>query len=284
VTLRQKVGLGIVGLAALLAAASPLYERFFGRTRLRFPYLAKPIAQAEYDRFASQPGWARAPLEVASGIKLNGLLRRPTHPAAPWVLFFPGNDESQLRMGQAFLSRLAGDLGWGLAVFAYRGYDSSDGTPRLAELAEDAPRIAERLAATEQIGFERLHLVGFSIGGHFAVHAARGLAERGKRAKSLTLLASVDDIVMVPRSPWERLSPGDDYQTRPLLPAVPAPVLVLQGVDDVALGGAGQGRAIAGALGAKARYEELAGVGHEGLLENDRALTLVRDFIAEHAR
>jgi pimeloyl-ACP methyl ester carboxylesterase len=284
--MRSKLGIGlaVLGAAALLALSLPVLGRVFGRHRLRFPYLGHPISDSAYAALAAEPGWARAKLEVAPQIGLNGLLRRPLSQNAPWVVFYPGNDESQLRMGQRFLSRLAGDTEWGLAVFAYRGYDSSDGKSELAALRADAPEIIAQLGRVEHVEPSRVHIVGFSIGGHFAVHAARGAAASGKPVASLTLLASVDDIVMFPRSPWEKLSPGDDYQTRPFLAEVPAPVLVLQGTEDAALQGPGQGRDIAAALGKRAEYIERPGVGHEGLLEDATALAAVRKFVTEHAR
>ena len=273
-----------MGAALLLAGVLPVYERFFGRKRLRFPYLARPIAAARYAELAAAPGWAKSELEVAPGVRLRGLLRRPAHSTAPWVLFYPGNDESQLERGQAFLIRLARQLEWGLAVFAYRGYDASDGKPALSDIRTDAPRILSELCKVEQLRPSQVHLAGFSIGGHFATYTASAAAAQGARAASLTLLASVDDIVMYHPSPWEKLSPGEDYQTHPYLAGVPAPVLVLQGDADEALDGPGQGRAIAHALGERAEYVELPGVKHVPLLENTTALERVRKFVAEHAR
>lgn len=281
---KLRLGLGLAGVLVLVAGAWPVFERVFGRARLRFPYLGHPIADATYAELARKPGWARTRLAVAPGIELNGLLRRPTAKESPWVLFYPGNDESQLRMGQLFLSRLAAERDWGLAVFAYRGYDSSSGTSELAGIRADAPEIFVRLCSAEGLTPSRVHIAGFSIGGHFAVHAARGVAAKGQRAASLTLLASVDDIVMFPRSAWEKLSPGDDYQTRPYLEGVPAPVLVLQGTADSALQGPAQGRAISAALGGRAEYQELQGVEHEALLENEPALAMVRKFVLDHAK
>jgi pimeloyl-ACP methyl ester carboxylesterase len=281
---KLRLGLGLLGVLVVVAAALPVFERVFGRTRLRFPYLGQPISDAAYAELASKPGWARTRLSVAPGIELNGLLRRPGSKEAPWVLFYPGNDESQLRMGQLFLSRLAAERDWGLAVFAYRGYDSSGGKSELDGIRADAPEIFVRLCSAEGLTPSRVHIAGFSIGGHFAVHAARGVAAKGQRAASLTLLASVDDIVMFPRSPWEKLSPGDDYQTRPYLEGVPPPVLVLQGTADSALQGPDQGRAIAGALGKRAEYLELPGVEHEALLENEPALERARKFVLDHTK
>lgn len=278
-----RAGVTVLGALVILGALSPLRERLFGRKRLRFPYLAQPLSEASYTRLASEPGWAKAELEVAPQLKLRGLVRRAKSDTAPWVLYYPGNDESQLERGHGFLSRLAGDTDWGLVVFAYRGYDRSDGKAGLAALRQDAPVILSKLCEAEHVAPARVHLVGFSIGGHFSVHAARGAALSGKRAATLTLLASVDDIVMYQPSPWEKLSAGEDYQTRPLLADVPAPVLVLQGTADAALDGPGQGRDIAKALGARAEYHELPGVEHVPLLSNAKALELVKSFIAAHA-
>src|SRR4051812_39055433 len=131
------VAFGALVLSVIRVSFSPLLERVFGRQRLRFPYLSRPIAASAYEALAAEPGWAKTKLEVAPGIALNGLIRRPASPSAPWVLYYPGNDASQLTQGQAFLTRLAGDRDYGMAVFAYRGYDSSSGTSSLLGIAAD---------------------------------------------------------------------------------------------------------------------------------------------------
>src|SRR5688500_2612610 len=115
-----RVGLGLRGLVVILAGSCPLHARCFGRARLRFPYLSRPISDATYAELAAKPGWTKAALEVAPDIQLNGLVRKPRSDGAPWILYYPGNDESQLQRGQSFLIRLGGDEDWGLAVFAYR--------------------------------------------------------------------------------------------------------------------------------------------------------------------
>jgi pimeloyl-ACP methyl ester carboxylesterase len=279
VTRKTRLGVLVTGAAVVLALLVPLYQRVLGPKRLRFPYLARPIADTAYAALAAKPGWAKAQLEVADGSKLNGLVRRPGSKSAPWVLFYPGNDESQLERGQSFLTGLAADADLGLAVFAYRGYDSSQGKAELAGIRADAPEILTKLCAAEGIPPGQVHLAGFSIGGHFSVHAARGAAMRGQRAASLTLWAPVNDIVMYHSSPWEKLSAGEDYQTQPLLSDVPAPVLVLQGGGDRTLGGAVQGHAIATALGPRAEYREFAGVDHVPLLSHEPALSAMRAFV-----
>lgn len=281
---KGRLGAVVVGAAVVLAMLVPLYQRFLGPKRLRFPYLARPITEGAYAALASKPGWSKAELEVAPGTKLNGLLRRPTSSTAPWVLFYPGNDESQLERGQGFLIRLAGELDFGLAVFAYRGYDSSQGKAEHAAIRDDAPVILSKLCEAVGVPASRVHVAGFSIGGHISVHAARGAALSGKRAASLTLWAPVSDIVMYQPSPWEKLSPGEDYLTLPLLADVPAPVLVLQGGADRTLDHGKQGQAIAHALGARAEYREFAGVDHVPLLSYEPALAVMRGFVQKVAQ
>jgi pimeloyl-ACP methyl ester carboxylesterase len=281
--MKRKLALSALGLALVIVMALPLYERFFGRKRLRFPYLSRPIPAATYDALAAKPGWAKAELTVAPSITLRGLVRRPSSPDKPWVLFYPGNDESQLERGQGFLIRMAGDADLGLAVFGYRGYDASDGKSELDQIRADAPQLLLELCKKEGIAPAQVHLAGFSIGGHFSVVAAQVAAQRGQRAATLTLLAPVNDIVMYHPSRLEKLNAGEDYQTGPFLPGVPAPVLLLQGAADQTLDGASQGLAIARALGDRVKYVEYPGVGHVPLLEHAPALEALREFVKQHA-
>jgi pimeloyl-ACP methyl ester carboxylesterase len=271
-------------MTAVVALLLGVFGRVLGSKRLRFPYLNGSAVSADYQALASQPGWAARQITVAPDIRLNGLVRRPKAADAPWVLFYQGNDAQMLKVGQAFLSRLGDARDWGLAIFAYRGYDSSQGVPRLPDLAADAPEILAQLCATEKVDRGRVHVIGFSIGGHIAVRAMVSAARLSPKPPTLTLLAPVDDIIMVPRSFYDKLDPGDHFHTRPFLSDIPAPVLVVQGTKDEALGGPEQGRAIATALGSRARYLELDGIGHVELMENERSLTAVREFIEAHSK
>ena len=138
---RLRWGAAVLGVVMLGALLPSIYERFFGRPRLRFTYFTGQLSPAKYDALAKQPGWAASKLEVAPRVSLRGLVRRAREPSAPWVLFYSGNDASLLETGQRFLGRLAGDRDWGLAVFAYRGFESSDGE---AERSRTVPVTAGR--------------------------------------------------------------------------------------------------------------------------------------------
>jgi fermentation-respiration switch protein FrsA (DUF1100 family) len=58
----------------------------------------------------------------------------------------------------------------------------------------------------------------------------------------------------------------------------------VQGTADDALMGPDQGRAIAAALGARARYLEIPGEKHIALMSNEQALAATREFIEAHSK
>jgi fermentation-respiration switch protein FrsA (DUF1100 family) len=274
----------LLGSLALGAITRPALLRL-GQSRPRFIYACVPLAPASYDALAARPGWLKTTETVTPGVALNGLLRRPSRADAPWVLFFPGNDESQLTEGQAFLERLRGDRDWGLAVYAYRGYDSSGGKPSTASLTEDGFRILADLVSRERLDPARLHVVAFSLGGYVAAGAVGKAARAGTRVRSLSTLAAAADMEMG-RSVWQqRFVLGDVVNTLPLLDDVPEPVLVLHGSADESLP-VEQGRTIAARLGSRARFKELPGVGHLDIAKNPEAVEAVRAVIesAEVAR
>lgn len=272
--------------AALLAAgvvvasvlARPALERR-AHPRPRFTYSNAPLAEAAYAELAARPGWVRASLVAGEGVALRGLVRKPTVADRPWVVFFAGNDATLLARGQRVLESLRGDRDWGLVVYAYRGYDSSPGSLRPEALAADGARILDQVLEGERTQPSRVHLVAFSLGGYPALAAARHAAAAGQPVGSVSLMASIVEAEMV-RSAWAaRVAMGDVYDVTPLLADVPAPVLIVHGSRDEALG-VGTGRDLAARLGPRARYVEIAGAGHQ-LTENDAALGAVRTMIED---
>lgn len=281
--LALKLGLALTAVAILVPAIVVTASRARYVGRLRFPYLGTKLSPEAYQALAQRPGWKAVALEVAPQVKLRGLVRRPSKSIAPWVLFYPGNDATQLSRGQNFLTAVAAEHDFGLAVFAYRGYDASDGESRYEDLAADAARLLSELCRTEQVDSSKVHVVGFSIGGHFATIAAGQSLSQSRAVRSLSLLASVNDIVMERPAKFGLFIDGDDYQTRPLLGPVRGPVLVLQGTADEALKGPGQARDIARELGTRATLIEFEGVGHQALLTHTPAISKLTNFIEQHS-
>ena len=253
-----------------------------GRNPLRFLYATGPLPAERYAALAAKPGWKRWHVTLPDGAVLNGLIRHPTRANAPWILFYPGNDDSQLTTGQRAVDAMIAGEDWGGAVIAYRGFDGSGGEPRIERLRPDGVAIYDALRTEEHLITAQVHLSAFSIGGNIATYVASQLAQRGAPAPSLALMASVHDIVMVRPSLLSRVDPGDALRTAPFLSGVPAPVLIMTGSDDDALDGTTQAKAIASALGGRARYVELPGVRHADLLVNDAALAAVHTFVSAH--
>jgi pimeloyl-ACP methyl ester carboxylesterase len=270
------VSLGVV------AALTPTLARHLGKQHLRFPYLTGEITAGEYSSLAAAPGWAKTSLSVTPEVTLNGLVRHPASPTAPWILFFSGNDQTPMATGQKFVERVRDGQDWGVLLYAYRGYDSSGGAPTEESMRADASKIFDDLLAREKVAPSRVHVVAFSLGGYSAAYVVGEAAKSQRKVASLSLLASVEDIMMVRWRSAQTFAPGDVYETLPLLDDVPAPVLVVQGADDDALG-AEQGRSIAARLGPRAQYLELPGVKHAELIEKDAAISAVRKMIQSNA-
>lgn len=270
--------LAIAG-SLVVAVLGRVVQQRLARPRPWFNYSASPLSQAAYAALSARAGWVASSLPVANGVSLNGLLRRPTQKDAPWLLFFPGNDATQLARAQVLLERTKGGDDWGLAVYASRGYDSSGGTPSPAALAADGAQVFQALLRDEQLRSSQIHVVAFSLGGYAAAHAVSHAASTQQKAASLSLLASIARIGMV-HSDWvARFATGDIYDLTPVLATVPAPVLVVQGAADEVFAGVEQGRTLATLLGDRARYLELPGAGHNALLETEAAIAAVRAMV-----
>jgi pimeloyl-ACP methyl ester carboxylesterase len=165
-----------------------------------------------------------------------------------------------------------------MVVYSYRGFDSSGGKPGPETMREDGYRILSDLLVHERLDPSKVHVVAFSMGGYVAAAAVGKAAREHKVVASLSLLAPVERMEMI-RSVWQgRVSMGDIIDTRPLLPDLPGPVLVLHGSKDATLD-VSQGRSIATELGSRARFRELAGVGHLPIRENAEAIDAVRAMI-----
>jgi pimeloyl-ACP methyl ester carboxylesterase len=272
----------IAGSFMVAVLARPLVQRR-ARPHPRFVFSNRPLSKEAYANLAARPGWNATSIHVAENVDLNGLIRRPMGRESPWVLFFPGNDATQLATGQKLLEGIRDKHDWGLAVYSYRGFDSSPGAPERDALASDAIQIVDTLLQREQIRPSQVHVVAFSLGGYLAAHVVGQASKIGNKLASLTLLASVENMEMVRSAFRARLAIGDIYEIAPFLADVPAPVLVIQGAADEAFGCI-QGRTIAAQLGNRARYLELPGVGHSALLENENAIVIIREMIEQVIR
>lgn len=267
----------LAGIAAALAGALGIAGSLLVRRKSRFPYMAHPLSGADYSAMAGKPGWRAHSLAVAPGVALQGLVREPTTPAQPWILFFGGNSAQVLMESQQVLDALCAERGWGGCVWAYRGFDSSGGAPDPVALQDDALKAYLALLAEQQLQPASVHLVGYSLGTSIAASVA-ARAQREPPA-SLILLAPLTRVRVGARTQLRLHS----YETGKWLRGIKSTVLVIHGIEDTVLGVEGA-RAVARGLGSRARLLELPGIGHSDLPFSTAAQEALRAFIDQKAR
>jgi len=238
-----------------------------------FVYVGKDLAQADFDALAQRPGWQARPLNVNGGARVRGLVRKPSAPDSPWILFFGGNSSHLIEDGVRFLDAVTSGRDWGGAVWAYRGYDGSSGTPGPNSLPDDAFEAYSKLVRDEHVLPERVHLVGFSLG----TTLVAAIAARGVRPASLTLLAPATELDMRPRDGTCR----DRFETLKYLEGLTSPALVIHGSRDGTLPISGA-RLIVDRVGQRARLIEHPDLGHLELPETPAVIDEVRAFVAAY--
>lgn len=268
----------LLSLGAVLAVGGgALVHRVRGRGLHAFPYGRPPLSAAEHAALAAKPGWRAVEVPAADGgLSLRGLLRAPRETGRPWVLFFQGNSHRLLAEGQELLDALAGREDVGLAVIAWRGFDGSPGDPSRDALLADA-RAQVRWLRENGAGAAPLHLVGFSLGTMPAVAAALDTQGGPTRPASLTLLAPFTALQMYDEGRIKRWITAEDWDLAPLLPRLALPVLVVHGSADQTLP-VEMGRFVAKAIPG-ARFVEVPGQGHVPLMQDERALAVVRALV-----
>ncbi len=269
--------LKIILIVAFLAALPIGLVAACGRSLLYYPTRLGP---AELGVLAARPGWSSNVLDH-DGVRLNGLVRAPSDPAARWVAFFGGNAMG-LAAGQSILTELAGNEEWGLALWAYRGYDGSEGRPTEAGLLSDAEAAIDHLERRFGVSPDRLVLVGQSLGSGVAAHAAASLGRRGSPAAGLILLSPYTSIAQVADDSLPIVPVGwampDTYRTDLLLDDIPGPVLIVHGTADTLIR-LDHGEALARGLGDRAELHTVSGAGHNDLWDHDAAVRRMREFI-----
>lgn len=277
----KKVLIVLLSVAAIGATFQwlGLRDHFFGRKRFRFIY-ASQATSAEELSAVKRPPWRLEAREPSPQVSIQVALAPSPNSGAPWLVYFPGNDKTQLSTGIQLLEAVRGAREANLLVLSYRGYSNSTGKPRVSTIRQDCLSILREMLDDGHVPAERLHVIGFSIGAYFAAAATSELAKAETRPASLTLLAPAYDLVMVRPSFFDRIDPGDDYQMAPFLDSIQSRSLVVQGTADEAFEGPLQGRAASARLASRGgTYRELEGVGHAAILESPDALALVREFV-----
>jgi uncharacterized protein len=155
VKLLALLGFGYLGIAGLL---------YFAQTWLLFPGAGRPSQRLEHPRSPER-------LVLPSGdggAELHGMLFAAPRPDADLLIGFGGNGQDAELLAQD----LEGDFpDLQVAVFHYRGYGPSTGTPSEAGLLADALTIHDSL--TQRLQPRRCFAIGISLGSAVAAYLSK---------------------------------------------------------------------------------------------------------------
>jgi uncharacterized protein len=282
VGMRRKAMVWTLVALALVAGAFPaVITLLYSRALIFHP---TSLSSIDVDALAARPGWSRVSLEVEPGVRVVGLIRAASSSAAPQLLFFGGN-AYDLASSQLVLEEIGAGHDFGLAVFAYRGYDGSGGAPSEVSLFADARKAADHLEAAFGVAPDRLVLVGQSLGSGVAAHLAGDLSAASRPPRALIMISPYTAIAdlfeqRVPIVPvgW---AVRDPFRTISAIDRVRCPVLLVHGDRDRLIP-VSHARALKERLGDRARLVVLEGRDHNDLWEGSETSKAISELIANH--
>ncbi len=247
-----------------------------------FIYYPTKLSDADLTRLARAPKWQRWSVEVEPGLITQGLIHRPSHPKAPWLLFFGGN-AMDLEASQSVLDLVGRDRDWGLAVLAYRGYDGSAGKPSETALMHDAQVAATTLLQQEGVLPDRLILMGQSLGTGVAAQLSVTLAEQNRAVAGIILVSAytslsrlADELMPLPLMGAFLM---DTFHTDTLTPHLGSTLLIHGSNDDLVR--IAHSQDLAAALGSRAKLVTIKGKGHNDIWLDPDAVTAARTYISD---
>lgn len=199
----------------------------------------------------------------------------PPKPGAPTILYFHGNGEP-LAFRALRIARFQNE-GWGVFMFAYRGFDRSSGAPSEAAIIADA-RLAYDSLKAQGLAARDIVLFGESLGANVALQVAMS-----RDALCIVLDAPFTSMVETWKQfawflPVESLL-KDRYDSLRIVGRLRLPLLVLHGAKDPLIG-VRLGRTLYAAAPEPKRLVVFANGHHTDLLRLG-GVEEIRRFLAE---
>ncbi len=216
------------------------------------------------------------------------------------VLFFGGN-AMPIGASVYVLENLRSQHNWGMAVYAYRGYDGSQGRPSEKALVSDGvflsknilkrtrridSRSVHRMGARQDIMQIRhdtkLYLMGHSLGTGVATQVAYDLEKEGLIIEGLILVSPFTKmrdaaLELFPLIPLGALV-DNVYKNEKYLPKISSPVLLIHGkVDNVI--SIEHSRKLKKIVGNNATLIEIPNAGHNDIFSKNQLHREVEGFI-----
>eukprot|EP00288_Rhodomonas_lens_P014413 CAMPEP_0177695300 /NCGR_PEP_ID=MMETSP0484_2-20121128/3383_1 /TAXON_ID=354590 /ORGANISM="Rhodomonas lens, Strain RHODO" /LENGTH=315 /DNA_ID=CAMNT_0019206215 /DNA_START=115 /DNA_END=1062 /DNA_ORIENTATION=- len=195
---------------------------------------------------ATNPEKYRSPMEwemphdavtvtVDDGTKLQGwFIKQPDPKSAATIIFFHENAGNLgLRLPSMF--KLWSLLDVNIFMVSYRGYGTSTGTPDEAGLKADSSAVIRYVAGRPDVDAKRILLLGRSLGGAVAIHAAERHPDLVKALIVENTFTSIPDMVdaLMPVICWfKSLVLRIEWRSIDVIPQLTCPILFVSGQKD----------------------------------------------------
>ncbi len=221
--------------------------------RIMFPGMARNRSQP----VQAPPGVDTERLKLANGNLFRIAVANSPQPVAAAV-YFDGNGGGDLQSAVYWADQML-HLGLTTIAIEYPGYADSDGKPSVASIYEAAEVAAAELKKRNPS--LPVVAIGYSLGTFPALH----LASKGMVDKAVLWAPPTSTLDMAKANYWwlpVRLLLRHRFDNMQSARAGSCPVLILHGDKDAVVP-LTQGQQVARALGARATFEVVPGLGHE---------------------
>ena len=248
---------------------------FFLQDRLIFPLAYISSEEVPCGTF---PASTVSPLEISmsDGCVLRGYWMNGTAPQPKKLLLYFGANAEDI---SSLPPKMVQFSDYSIVLMHYRGYLTSDGKPSAEKLYSDSQEIYDYILKNSDTDYEKIVIMGRSIGSSVATH----LAATRKNA-SVILISPFDSLTHVISQKCPILPTSfvlkHKFESIKYAPSVTSPVYILAGSKDW-LVPTSLTKKLAQSFTTEVTYTEIPDVGHNSIDDCATYWGLIRDFLAK---